>query len=303
LPSEPNSHDTARPSRLKVWFLAARPKTLPAGIVPVLVGGALAFNAEAFYLPAFMIALLGSILIQVGTNFANDYFDYKKETDRDDRLGPTRVTQAGLVSPRQIITATYIVFGLAMIAGIYLAYRGGWPIVFIGLASIICGILYTAGPLALGYIGLADLFVLIFYGPVALAGTYYVQVLNAPVDIILAGIPFGMISTAILTVNNLRDIDSDKKSGKKSLAVRLGRGFARFEYLLMIIGAAVIALWLGWRLGKPFMALTAFYLPLAFIPAVAVLRSIDGARLNSALAQTGLLLLVYGFLFALGWLL
>ena len=290
-------------SPLKIWFLAARPKTLPAGIVPVLVGGALAFDAGAFHFPAFMAALFGSILIQVGTNFANDYFDYKKDTDREDRLGPTRVTQAGLVSPRQIITATCIVFSLAIVAGIYLVYRGGWPILYIGLASIMCGILYTAGPLALGYIGLADLFVLIFYGPVALAGTYYVQALDAPIGIIIAGIPFGMISTAILTVNNLRDIDSDKKSGKKSLAVRFGRGFARFEYLLMIIGAVMMALWLGWYLEKPFMALTALYLLLALIPATIVLRSIDGARLNSALAQTGLLLIVYGLLFVLGWLL
>ncbi|MCP4568832.1 MAG: 1,4-dihydroxy-2-naphthoate polyprenyltransferase, partial [FCB group bacterium] len=226
--------DNKKQSHIRVWLRAARPKTLPAGIVPVLVGGAIAFSDGLFHLPSFLAAMFGSIMIQIGTNYANDLFDFKKEADSSDRIGPMRVTQAGLVTPRQIAIATTIVFALAFLTGIYLVYRGGWPIVIIGLASIVCGVLYTAGPMALGYIGLADIFVLVFFGPVALAGTYYVQAREITMPIIIAGIPFGMISVAILVVNNLRDITSDKKSRKKTLAVRFGRNFARFEYIFML---------------------------------------------------------------------
>ncbi|MEZ5357887.1 MAG: 1,4-dihydroxy-2-naphthoate polyprenyltransferase [Candidatus Zixiibacteriota bacterium] len=291
-------------SPAKIWFLAARPKTLPAGIVPVLVAGAMAYGAGGFDLWPFLAALFGSITIQIGTNFANDLFDFKKNTDTAERIGPMRVTQAGLVSPRQIAWATAITFGLAFAAGIYLVYIGGWPIVIIGLSSILCGVLYTAGPYALGYLGLGDLFVFVFYGPVALAGTYYVQTLTAPNEIIVAGIPFGMISVAILVVNNLRDVDTDSKAGKNTLAVRFGRTFARAEYLTMILGAGLLPLVLslaGWY--GTYMSLPVLFILFAFGTLKTVFQSTDGAKLNSMLAATGRLLIIYGLLFSVGWLL
>jgi 1,4-dihydroxy-2-naphthoate octaprenyltransferase len=296
--------DDVKPAPWKVWLLAARPKTLPAGIVPVIVAGAIAYGDGGFHLWSFLAALFGSIMIQVGANYSNDLFDYVKRTDTSDRIGPLRVTQAGLATPKQTALAAIIVFTLAAAAGLFLVYRGGWPIVIIGLASIACGILYTAGPVALGYIGVADLFVLIFFGPVALAGTYYVQTLHMSWLVILAGVPFGMISTAILTVNNLRDVESDKKGGKKTLAARFGRTFARFEYLLMLTGAAAVAaviVVLGAK--RAFLLLVIAYL----LPAVPVIKDVfkttDGEKLNDALAATGRLLVIFGLLFSAGWLL
>jgi len=291
-------------SPIMVWLLAARPKTLPAGIVPVLVGGAMAYGDGGFHLLSFLAALFGSIMIQIGANYANDLFDHLKQTDTHERIGPMRVTQAGLATPKQTAVATIIVFTLAFLAGIYLVYRGGWPIVIIGLSSIACGVLYTAGPLALGYIGLADLFVLIFFGPVALAGTYYVQTLRMSWMIILAGVPFGMISTAILDVNNLRDIATDGKGGKRTLAVRYGRTFARWEYVVMLIGAALIPV----IMILSGHAETTFLLPVAYVlfvwPSIKdVFTKTDGETLNDTLAATGRLLIVYGLLFAIGWLL
>lgn len=291
-------------SPAKIWFLAARPKTLPAGIVPVLVAGVMAYGTNGFALLPFLAALFGSIMIQIGTNFANDLFDFKKNTDTAERIGPMRVTQAGLVSPRQIAQATAITFGLAFAAGIYLVYLGGWPVVIIGLSSILCGVLYTAGPYALGYLGLGDLFVFVFYGPVALAGTYYVQTLTAPLEVIVAGVPFGMISVAILVVNNLRDVDTDSKAGKNTLAVRFGRTFARAEYLAMILGAGLLPAILsltGWY--GTYMFLPLLYVLFSFGTLKIVFQSTDGERLNSMLAATGRLLIVYGILFSIGWLL
>ena len=299
----PDSETHKIPS-FKVWLLAARPKTLPAGSVPVVVAGAMAYGAGKFHLLSWLAALFGSVMIQIGTNYANDLFDCKKNTDRADRIGPTRVTQAGLATPHQTAVATAIVFSLATIAGIYLVYRGGWPIVIIGAASILFGILYTAGPLALGYIGLADLFVLIFFGPVALGGAYYVQTLEISFPIILAGIPFGLISTAILTVNNLRDIDSDRRGGKKTLAVRFGRRFAQYEYCVMLIAAAVVPVVMtAASMHDAYILLSCGYLLFALPSIKTAFMQTDGEMLNRALASTGRLLMIYGLLFIIGWLL
>jgi 1,4-dihydroxy-2-naphthoate octaprenyltransferase len=295
--------DAQRKSAVRVWWLAARPKTLPAGIVPVLVGSVIAYDHGGFHLPAFLAALFGSIMIQIGTNFANDLFDYLKQTDTNDRIGPLRVTQAGLATPRQMALATMIVFSLAVLAGVYLVYRGGWPVVIIGVSSILFGILYTAGPLALGYIGIADLFVLVFFGPVALAGTYYVQALYITPAVIMAGIPLGMLSTAILDVNNLRDLETDRKGGKRTLAVRYGRTFARYEYLLLLLAAALIpVLMVTLEVAKPPIMLAVFYLPFAYRSVSTVFSSVEGDRLNKTLAATGRLLIIYGLLFSIGWL-
>jgi 1,4-dihydroxy-2-naphthoate octaprenyltransferase len=295
--------DAQRKSAVRVWWLAARPKTLPAGIVPVLVGSVIAYDHGGFHLPAFLAALFGSIMIQIGTNFANDLFDYLKQTDTNDRIGPLRVTQAGLATPRQMALATMIVFSLAVLAGVYLVYRGGWPVVIIGVSSILFGILYTAGPLALGYIGIADLFVLVFFGPVALAGTYYVQALYITPAVIMAGIPLGMLSTAILDVNNLRDMETDRKGGKRTLAVRYGRTFARYEYLLLLLAAALIpVLMVTLEVAKPPIMLAVFYLPFSYRSVSTVFSSVEGDRLNKTLAATGRLLIIYGLLFSIGWL-
>ncbi|MBI3119171.1 MAG: 1,4-dihydroxy-2-naphthoate octaprenyltransferase, partial [Candidatus Hydrogenedentes bacterium] len=186
---------------LKTWLLAARPKTLWAGVSPVIIGSAMAWEAGAFHPAAALAALAGAVLIQIGANFANDYFDFIKGTDTAERVGPTRVTQAGLVTPRQMRNATALVLALAFLIGLYLASRGGWPILLIGLLSIAFAVLYTGGPFPLAYLGLGDLFVLIFFGLVAVSGTYYVQALQLPLAALLAGIAPGLFSTAILTVN------------------------------------------------------------------------------------------------------
>lgn len=295
--------ETQQVNGWRAWLLAARPKTLPAGMVPVLAAGAIAWGSGYFHAIALLAALLGSMLIQIGTNFANDLFDYKKNADTADRIGPVRVTQAGLVTPRQMALATMMIFSAATVAGIYLVYRGGWPIVMIGLISITCGVLYTAGRWALGYIGLGDLFVFVFYGPVALAGTYYVQALDISNEIIMAGIPFGMISTSILVVNNLRDMENDRICGKKTLAVRLGKRFSQIEYTVLLVGAAIVSGIIGIIYDRSYLFLTFAYLPFSIRLIKTVFTTDDGKTLNDALASTGRLLILFGILFGAGWLL
>jgi len=289
-------------SRLQIWLLASRPKTLWAGIVPVIIGGAMALETGVFHVLSFVAALAGSILIQVGTNFANDLFDYLKDVDDHERIGPLRVTQAGLVSPSAMKTATIAVFTLALLIGVYLVWRGGWPIVIIGLSSILFGVMYTGGPYPLGYHGLGDIFVLIFYGPVAVCGTYYVITLDYSTTILLAGIPPGMLSSAILTVNNLRDYDTDLRTGKKTLAVRFGRTFARSEYIAMVVASAFFPLLIYVHSdAHPYAILTVLMLLPGIFAIRSVLRDTSGEALNHTLATTGRLLALYGLLFSVGW--
>lgn len=288
----------------KIWLLAARPKTLAAGLTPVIIGSALAAGAGAFHLTAALCAGLGALLIQIGANFANDYFDFVKGTDTEDRVGPLRATQAGLVSPKTMLAATIIVFALAFLPGGWLIYRAGWPLLAIGVVSVVCGLLYTGGPYPLGYLGLGDVFVLVFFGPVAVGGTYYVQALDLPADVLIAGLMPGLFSTAILTVNNLRDADTDVRTGKRTLAVRFGKGFARWEYLLCIVLAAgVIPVYLCARAGGHWAALASC---LVLLPAARMIRTVftsaDGETLNTILANTGKALLIFGLLFSAGWL-
>lgn len=287
----------------KIWIQAARPKTLAAGITPVLIGTAMAVDAGVFHAPAALCALVGSLLIQIGTNYANDYFDFVKGTDTEERVGPQRATQAGLVSPATMRFATLVVFALALLPGAYLIYRGGGPILAIGIVSIICGVLYTGGPYPLGYLGLGDLFVLVFFGPVAVGGTYYVQSLDCPPEVLIAGLAPGLFSTAILTVNNLRDADTDIKTGKKTLAVRFGKTFARWEYVLCLVaGGLGVPLYLAVTTGHYF-ALTAVLALLPAIPAVRTVFTVEGPPLNAILARTGQLLLLFSVLFSVGWIL
>ena len=288
----------------KNWLLAIRPKTLPAGIAPVLMGTIMVFADGIGHVPAALVCFFTALLLQVGTNLANDYYDFKKGADTIDRVGPTRVTQAGLIPPGQVKAAFIGVFALAALASIYLVTRGGWPIGVLAALAILSGIFYTAGRHPLGYMGLGDLLVFIFFGPVAVAGTYYVQSLELNSAIIFAGIAPGLFSVAILTVNNLRDIDSDRKSGKNTLAVRFGRGFALSEYLFCVLGACVVPVFIYMFIEDHVLILVSSAISLAAIPTIkTVLTRTEGVALNAALASTARLLLIYSVLFAAGWLL
>jgi 1,4-dihydroxy-2-naphthoate polyprenyltransferase len=285
--------------------MAARPRTLPAAIAPVLVGTAAAYHAvEDLRWGAFVAALAGSILIQIGTNLANDYSDAKRGADSADRLGPVRVTSSGLIAPRRVLYATWIAFGAALAVGIYLATVAGWEILVVGAVSIAAGILYTGGPRPYGYAGLGELFVFLFFGLVAVNGSFYVQLEDLDLLPFLLSIPVGLLSTAILVVNNVRDLETDARAGKRTLAVRLGRERTRDLYVALVAGAFVLlplGLWLGDGPAEGQIALAAA--PLALSPAQAVRTRTDGPALNGALAATGMLLAAFSVLLSAGLLL
>lgn len=286
------------------WFLAIRPKTLPAAIAPVAIGSAMAFGDGGFHLLSALCALCAALFVQIGTNLANDYFDFKKGADTKERQGPTRVTQAGLIKPQVVLAAAILFFVLTALVSIYLINRAGPTIAIIAATSIASGILYTAGPKPLAYLGLGEVFVLIFFGVVAVGGTYFVQVLDINPAVIAAGLGPGFLSTAIIAVNNLRDIDTDRKANKLTLAVRFGRSFATNEYLFCILAAAFtpVLVFLITRDHEAIIAAAA----IAFlaIPCIkTVFTQLEGPALNKVLAQTGQLLFVYSFLFSVGWIL
>ena len=225
---------------MTIWIAAARVRTLPAAIVPVAIGTACAHVAgEIAWAPA-IAALGGALAIQIGTNFANDVFDAEQGADGPDRIGPLRAVSAGLITAGAMKRAMIAAFAVATAFGVYLACVGGWPVVAIGLASIVSGIAYTGGPWPLGYHGLGDLFVMIFFGLVAVCGTAYVQIAAVPCLAIWAAVPVGALATAIIVVNNLRDREQDARSGKRTLAVRLGRRGALAEYALLLVVAYVV---------------------------------------------------------------
>lgn len=284
--------------------MAIRPKTLGAAIAPVLMGTAMAWTAGGFHATAAVCALLGAILIQIGTNFSNDYADFLKGADTADRKGPLRVTQAGLVSPETMKRATVLVFGLAVVAGLYLIWRGGWPVLLIGVLSIIAGVVYTVGRYSLAYLGLADLFVLIFFGPVAVGGTFYVQTLEINAVVLIAGLAPGFLSMAILLVNNIRDVDEDRQAGKRTLIVRAGRPFGIGLYVFCFLAAASIPVLLFLRSGMhPWATIAALVVGLA-LPLIKKLSSeTSSIALNPLLGATGRLLLIYSILFSIGWVL
>ena len=290
--------------KLSSWFLAIRPNTLPAAIAPVLIGSAMAFGNGLFHAPSALVALLGALSIQIGTNLSNDYFDFKKGADTADRLGPRRVTQAGLLSPRMVLWASIFFFVLAAVSSLYLIHRAGMCILVIAAASILSGILYTAGPKPLGYLGLGDLFVLIFFGPVAVGGTYFVQALDIDWAVVVAGFAPGFLSMAILAVNNLRDIDTDRRANKLTLAVRFGRSFVMSEYLFCIIAATLIPFAVILVTDDHRGVAVASIVGFLAIPCVkAALTQVEAQSLNRVLVMTGRLLLVYSALFSIGWVL
>lgn len=288
----------------RVWIPAARPKTLAAAVAPVLMGTAIAIGDDGFHALAAVAALLGALLIQIGTNFANDYFDNEKGADTAERLGPTRATATGQVAPATMRRAFILAFALATLCGVYLASRGGWPVVAIGCASVLFGILYTGGPAPLAYIGLADIFVLAFFGPIAVAGTHYVQVLQWSTPAIVAGLAPGLIAVALLTVNNLRDVEQDRVANKRTVAVRFGRAYAKTQYLVCILGALITPVVLHLTFDAPVGVLAASGVALiALVPLRAVLTAQPGDRLLRALGATGALLVLFGLTFSIGWVL
>ena len=289
---------------LKIWLMASRPKTLPAAVAPVAIGLAMAYADGAFSPLIAAATLLGALFIQIGTNFANDYFDFMHGTDTDERLGPTRVTQAGLVSLRGMRWATALSFLIAAAFGAVLVYYGGWPILLIGILSILAGVLYTAGPFPLGYIGLGDILVLIFFGFVAVGGTYYLQTGTLNTAVLIAGAGPGLLSTAILAVNNLRDRETDVKTGKRTLAVRFGARFARYEYLLSVLITGCIPVALCLMTKDHYAALASVPVLLLTVPSIKqVFRRESGPELNSVLGETGRALFLFSIIFSLGWML
>lgn len=283
--------------------MAARPRTLPAAVAPVLVGSAAAVQWLG-HLPrwgAFFAALVGSIFIQIGTNLANDYSDAKRGADTADRLGPVRVTSSGLVTPQRVLTATWIAFAIAIACGIYLATVAGIAIIVIGVLSIAAGVLYTGGPRPYGYAGLGEVFVFLFFGLVAVNGSYYVQLEELDALPLGLSISIGFLATAIIVVNNVRDVETDRRAGKNTLAVRIGRSGAVNLYRMLVLGAFVvlpIALWAGEASALPLIGLLA--LPMAIKPLRVMANRSDGPALNGALAATGALLGVFSLLVTAG---
>lgn len=283
-----------------IWFQAARPKTLGAAIAPVLIGTALAHADRRFHAGAAVAALLAAAAIQIGTNFCNDYCDHRKGADKE-RIGPVRATQAGLVTPRAMLFATFLAFSASAFAAMYLFVRGGWPVAAIATASILSGIAYTAGPKPLAYVGLGDVFVLVFFGPVAVAGTYYVQALQFHPAAAVAGLSPGLLAVGILVVNNLRDIAGDARAGKRTLAVRLGARFSRWQYTFCLFAGCVLspALLVAVWHGRPTLLAAVCSLFSAF-PPLRRMWTKEGAALNPALGQTAKVLLFYALIFSMG---
>ncbi len=288
----------------RIWLMAARPRTLPAAVAPVLVGTALAGFAHVFHPLRFVAALLGALFIQVGTNLSNDYSDARRGADAEDRLGPVRVTAGGLVPPRQVLIATYVSFGLAVLFGIYLIAVAGWELLLVGAASILAGVAYTGGPKPYGYEGLGELFVFLFFGIVAVVGSFFVQVEALHWEAFALAVPVGLLAAAILVVNNVRDIDSDRRAGKRTLAVKLGRDRTRVMYAVVVYLAYLLTP-ITWLFGPTtaWVLLPWLTLPLATAVARIVRTRTDGPSLNGALAQSGMLQLAFCMLLSAGLLL
>lgn len=294
--------EPTRPGPLATWLSAARPRTLPVALAPVVVGTALAVSDGRAAAGPALAAGLGALLLQIGANFANDVFDFEKGADTAERLGPARATQLGWLTPTAMRRAAFCVFAAALLPGIYLAWLAGWPIVVVGVASIAAGLAYTGGPFPLGYHGLGDLAVFLFFGVVAVCGSYWVQALALPAHVLAASALMGALASVPLAVNNLRDAVSDAKAGKRTLAVRLGTRAVRAE-IAALLAAAYGGCALLWWLG---LAPAPSLLPLATLPAalgfLRRLRASEGTALNPLLAESARLELVFAVCLAAGWL-
>ena len=288
---------------LRIWAMAARPRTLPAAVAPVLVGTALAGSEGEFRPLAFCAALVGSIFIQIGTNLSNDYSDARRGADTEERLGPVRVTAGGLVPPRKVLVATWMAFAIAVGAGAYLIALVGWELLAVGVASILAGVLYTGGPRPYGYEGLGELFVFGFFGIVAVTGSYYVQTEELSWLAVGLSVPVGLLAAAILVVNNIRDLDTDRRAGKRTLAVWLGRDRARRLFVLTVTLPFAIVVALAGIESRPELLLALLAAPLVPPLVRTVSSRTDGPSLNRALARCGALLALFSVLLSAGLLL
>jgi len=287
-------------SKFDTWILASRPKTLLAAVVPVLIGTSIvSFETKVNFLAA-IIALICAILIQIGTNFVNDLYDYLSGADTESRKGPTRALASGLISVNEMKLAIILVFTITFILGLYLVYISTWITLLIGIMSIFAGIAYTAGPFPLAYNGLGDVFVFLFFGVVGTVGTYYVQVVDISPLVLWASIPVGALITNILVVNNYRDIDEDREVGKNTLAVKMGRKFTRYQYLIFMILSYLILFVVYFTFNQSlFVFLPLITLPLS-IKLIKMIFSFKGEELNITLELTAKLSALYGILFAVG---
>jgi 1,4-dihydroxy-2-naphthoate polyprenyltransferase len=289
--------------KIKSWVIASRPRTLPAAIVPVLVGSAAAASDNKFILLYASIALMCSLLIQIGTNFTNDLYDYLKGADNEKRKGPLRVMVNELITVTEMKMGIAIVFLTAFALGLYLVYTGGFFVLLIGIASILAGFAYTAGPYPLAYNGLGDMFVFMFFGVVGTAGTYYVQAHTLSYLPFLCSIPVGALITNILVVNNYRDIDEDRAANKYTLAVKFGRGFTRYQFIFLLLISFIMPLILYFGFDfKYWVFLPYITIPIAF-RLIKMLYSYEGKELNKTLELTARLSAIFGLLFSAGILL
>ena len=287
-------------SKIQSWILASRPKTLPAAFVPVLVGSSLAYNQGKFYPLYSLIALICSLLIQIGTNFTNDLYDHLKGADTEKRKGPLRVLSAGLISPNEMKVAIVFVFGLTFLLGLYLVYVTDWNIFIIGVFSILAGLAYTAGPYPLAYHGLGDLFVFLFFGIIGTMGTYYLHHQEFTFISFLVSLPVGALITNILIVNNYRDVEEDKQAGKNTLSVILGREFSRYEYIFFLL----LAFFIPFILYFEFNFNATIFLPYVTLPVAIILVKMifnyQGQQLNKTLEVSAKYSALYGILFSAG---
>jgi len=286
---------------MNAWVLAARPATLPAGVAAVVVGSALAGADGVFAWGLFLVTMFAAIAIQIGVNFANDLADAQKGADTETRIGPTRAVAAGLLTPGQMKRGIVVMFGLAALAGLYLIWTAGWVILAIGVVSIIAALGYTNGPVPYGYYGLGEVFVFVFFGLVATVGTRYVYDRTAPGDAWWSAVAMGLLAAAILVANNVRDIDTDRTAGKRTLAVILGRTAARWLYAAMVAGAyATVAGAVATRVLPAWVLLTFISLPLAVTPMRTIFTETAGPPLIAVLKATARLQLVFAALLAVG---
>ena len=285
---------------LRPWILASRPKTLPAAVAPVMVATAFAYHEQVFQVMPAMLCLVFALLIQIGTNFANDYYDYKKGADTAERIGPTRAVSAGLIEAALMKRATAVVFSVAFLVGLGLIPFGGWWLLGIGALCIFCGYAYTAGPMPLGYVGLGDVFVLLFFGVVAVCCTFFVQAGYIPLESVILATVVGGLSTNLLVVNNLRDLETDRAANKRTLAVRFGRTFTIWEFRLFVFWSQVVVVWLAFRMQDSWIQLPLLTLPWGLYLWVGISRAGSGPEFNGLLAQSALLLILYSVLLSVG---
>lgn len=287
------------PSSRHRWFLAIRPKTLPASIAPILTGTAVAIHEGGFHLPTAILALLTALLLQIAANLANDALDFRRGADTAERTGPTRLVASGLISPEAMLRATALTLALATASGLYLAWRGGWPFLGLGIFALICAVAYTGGPWPLAYLGLGEVFVFIFFGPIAVTGTAYLQTLDLTWLGVLASVPMGLMAICILIVNNVRDLEQDRRANKRTVAVRIGDRASRREYVFLqqLVLAFPLFLWLQGQVNA-WVLLTVLAWPL-FWQLWRQIGAWQGPGLNATLGATGRATLAYSILFSL----